>query len=209
METIWQGDVKQFSGAYDLICIVDQIHDYAVNNHRELIMKHLEAWHVRHEKTRQPSTSSAQPLHAGKPTDGSSDRSDSSESDGTDAEDGNKPHGFEDHLGLLMDFDTTMPEWLLVKERSKSARQAKAQETRQRNRRLRRPISSLYTDDDSPEQKEGQRRPQKADAKATAKAAPKKRGHGQPRKKKGKVPKPAKTTLRVTRSSTRKNISAS
>ena len=50
METIWQGDVKQFSGAYDLICIVDQIHDYAVNNHRELIMKHLEAWHVRHEK---------------------------------------------------------------------------------------------------------------------------------------------------------------
>ena len=209
METIWQGDVKQFSGAYDLICIVDQIHDYAVNNHRELIMKHLEAWHVRHEKTRQPSTSSAQPLHAGKSTDGSSDRSESSESDGTDAEDGNKPHDFEDHLDSLVDFDTTMPEWLLLKEKSKSARQAKAQDTRQRNRRLRRSIPSLDTDDDSPEQKQGQSRPSKAKAKATAKAAPKRRGHGQPRKKRGKVLKPANTTLRVTRSSTRKNISGS
>ncbi|KAG7293521.1 hypothetical protein NEMBOFW57_003573 [Staphylotrichum longicolle] len=45
VETIWQGDVKEFTGAYDLICIVDQIHDYAVNDHREFVMKHLEAWH--------------------------------------------------------------------------------------------------------------------------------------------------------------------
>jgi hypothetical protein len=135
VETIWKGDVKEFSRAYDLICIVDQIHNYAVNDHREFVMKHLEAWHVRHEKTRQPSRSSAsaQTRRA---------------SDGTEAEDGKRSREVEDYLDCLMDLDTRMPEWLLLKEKSKSARQAKAQETRERNRRLRRSIPSLDTVDD-------------------------------------------------------------
>ncbi len=208
METIWRGDVKQFSRAYDLICIIDQIHDYAVNNHREFVMKHLEAWHVRHEKTQQPSGSPAPTLHAGKSTDGTSNPSESSGADGTDAEKGNKPRDFEDELDYLMDFDTKMPEWFLLKQTSKWARQAKAQETRERNRRLR-GFSPLDTDDDSPIQKQGQNYPPKAKAKATKKAAPKARGRGRPQKKRGKVLKPAKSTLRVTRSAARKNISAS
>ncbi|KAL1857448.1 hypothetical protein VTK73DRAFT_8093 [Phialemonium thermophilum] len=49
VETIWEGDVKEFSRAFDLICIVDQIHDYAVKHHRPFVMRHLEAWHARHE----------------------------------------------------------------------------------------------------------------------------------------------------------------
>ncbi|KAK4124722.1 hypothetical protein N657DRAFT_632691 [Parathielavia appendiculata] len=152
VEIIWEGDVKQFSRAYDLICIVDQIHDYAVNNHREFVMKHLEAWHARHEKTRQPhaSRSSAETLPAGrKPMDGTSDRSEdeSSESDGTDAEDRNKPGDVDaDHLDGLMDLDTGLPEWFLLKQRSKWARQDKAQETRERNRKLCRSVPSLDTD---------------------------------------------------------------
>jgi hypothetical protein len=44
VETIWEGDVKEFSRAYDLICIVDQIHNYAVSQHRKFVTKHLEPW---------------------------------------------------------------------------------------------------------------------------------------------------------------------
>lgn len=201
--------MKQFSRAYDLICIVDQIHDYAVNNHREFVMKHLEAWHLRHEKTRQPSGPSVQNRRAGKSTDGTSDRSESSQSDGTDAEDGSKPRSFEDHLDPLMDFDSRMPEWYLLKEKSKWARQAKAQKTRARNRRLHRSAPSLDTDDDLPDENQGQSRPPEAKSKGVEKAAPKKRGRGRPRKNMGQVLKPVKTTSRVTRSSARKNISAS
>jgi hypothetical protein len=44
VETIWEADVKEFSRAYDLICIVDQIHNYAVSQHRKFVTKHLEPW---------------------------------------------------------------------------------------------------------------------------------------------------------------------
>lgn len=205
METIWQGDVKEFSRAYDLICIVDQIHDYAVNDHREFVMKHLEAWHVRHEKTRQPSTSSVRTPPAGrKSTDGASDHSELSESDGIDLQDGNKRRDCEENLDRLMDFDRGMPEWFLLKEKSKFARQVKAQATRARNRKLQRSSSFSDTDDDSPQQKQGPSRPPTIKTRATKKAPPIKRG---PAQKKGvKVVKSANTSLRVTRSSARKNI---
>lgn len=41
--------MSEFSHAYDLICIVDQIHEYAVKQHRDFVIKHLKAWHRRHE----------------------------------------------------------------------------------------------------------------------------------------------------------------
>lgn len=43
-ETIWEGDIKDFSRAYELICIVDQVHNFAANQHREFVIKHLEPW---------------------------------------------------------------------------------------------------------------------------------------------------------------------
>ncbi|KAH0523231.1 hypothetical protein TsFJ059_008266 [Trichoderma semiorbis] len=55
VETIWEGDVKEWGRAFDLICIVDQIQDFAVHHHRPFVMKHLEAWHARHQKTKTPA----------------------------------------------------------------------------------------------------------------------------------------------------------
>ncbi|KAM5358076.1 hypothetical protein ACJZ2D_015613 [Fusarium nematophilum] len=51
VETIWEGDVKQANYAIELICIIDQVHDYATQQHRPFVMKHLEAWHDRHKRT--------------------------------------------------------------------------------------------------------------------------------------------------------------
>ncbi|OAG17118.1 hypothetical protein CC77DRAFT_1064383 [Alternaria alternata] len=49
-ETIWEGDVKDFSRAYELICLVDQIHDFAANQHRKFVIEHLERWLVHCEE---------------------------------------------------------------------------------------------------------------------------------------------------------------
>jgi hypothetical protein len=49
VETIWEGVVSEFTSAYDLICIVDQIQEFAVTQHRDFVIKHLEAWHRRYE----------------------------------------------------------------------------------------------------------------------------------------------------------------
>src|ERR1041384_4596211 len=51
VETIWEGDVKGGRDAYALICIVDQIHDYAITQHRRFVMEHLEAGHNRQAKS--------------------------------------------------------------------------------------------------------------------------------------------------------------
>jgi hypothetical protein len=45
----WEGVVSEFAGAYNLICIVDQIHELAVTRHRDMVIKHLGAWHRRYE----------------------------------------------------------------------------------------------------------------------------------------------------------------
>lgn len=50
VETIWKGDVTEFTAAYDLICIVDQIHQYAVTQHKDFVIQHLEQWHQRYKK---------------------------------------------------------------------------------------------------------------------------------------------------------------
>ncbi|KAH7092085.1 hypothetical protein FB567DRAFT_588395 [Paraphoma chrysanthemicola] len=43
-ETIWEGDIIDWSRAYELICLVDQVHDFAANQHREFVIRHLEPW---------------------------------------------------------------------------------------------------------------------------------------------------------------------
>jgi hypothetical protein len=52
VETIWEGDIKNFSRAFELICIVDQIHHFAANQHREFVVEHLEPW-LEHAEKRQ------------------------------------------------------------------------------------------------------------------------------------------------------------
>ncbi|KAJ0100642.1 hypothetical protein J7T55_013220, partial [Diaporthe amygdali] len=43
VETIWQGDVKHFDRATELIYLLNQIRRYATHDHRDYVMKHLEA----------------------------------------------------------------------------------------------------------------------------------------------------------------------
>lgn len=170
VETIWEGDVADVSRAYDLICIVDQVHDYAVNQHREYLMKHLEAWHARHEKSLIPTKPPRSTLNAAVPlqeekgagaTDLQQDVSD-------DEEDEDDP--------FWNIFSKTLigtPEWLRLKEGSIMTRQDMARQTRQQNKRLHQAVQ-----------------PQNVDASSST--TTKKRGSGRPPKKgpgKGKVTK--------------------
>jgi hypothetical protein len=133
VETIWEGDVKDFSRAFDLICIVDQIHDYAINTHRTFVMQHLEAWYARHDKTVKPEESFTDRLRAAIHEARSSDM-------GPGAPNGENPDNFAesistaDMLGLI---GKTNPEWLCLKSRSKARRRNKAHMTRERNEDLR------------------------------------------------------------------------
>ncbi|KAI0544461.1 hypothetical protein F4679DRAFT_564670 [Xylaria curta] len=62
VETIWKGDVKNWSRAFDLICIIDQIQDYAAHQHRPFVLKHLEAWHSKHQRASESTRLSTDPL---------------------------------------------------------------------------------------------------------------------------------------------------
>ncbi|RYO02856.1 hypothetical protein AA0121_g13221 [Alternaria tenuissima] len=44
VDTIWKGDVKDFNRARELICLVNQVHEFAANQHRKFVIKHLEPW---------------------------------------------------------------------------------------------------------------------------------------------------------------------
>ncbi|PTB49435.1 hypothetical protein M431DRAFT_10020 [Trichoderma harzianum CBS 226.95] len=52
IELLWTGDVASLTNASDLICIVDQIHDYAVKHHRPYVLDHLAPWLTWSEKRR-------------------------------------------------------------------------------------------------------------------------------------------------------------
>jgi hypothetical protein len=44
VETLWEGNVGEWSRAFDFICLVDQIHRFAVTQHRDFVIRHLEPW---------------------------------------------------------------------------------------------------------------------------------------------------------------------
>jgi hypothetical protein len=188
-------------------------------------MRHLEAWHTRHEKSLDPIKSALHPLHAAVSEDETSEDMESCDSDGTDwgfdtdGEDTDHSGGsyaFEE-LASLMDFDIEMPEWFHLKEQSKATRQDKARQTRERNRKLREVIPPQDIKHSSPEMKRGRGRPPKAEVtknespkrgrgrprktEATNKEAPK-RGRGRPPKPIGKSMKIAKRSSRASRRST-------
>lgn len=208
METIWEGDVKEYSCAYDLICIVDQIHDYAVNNHRPFVMRHLEAWHARHEKSLEPIRSAFR-LDTAISEDSMSEDMESSDSDSdSDSEisDSSGESCDSEVIASLMGFHSKLPElfdpeWFHVKELSKKTRQEKAQQTRERNRKLHR---SQDSNNRSPEKQRGRGRPAKA--KVTKNEAPK--------RKRGRPPKTSIKSTKITknsgivRSSTRRQVNA-
>lgn len=132
VETIWSGDTKKWHYAFDLICIVDQIHDYAAHKHRPFVMKHLEAWHSRYRtaaynKRQTPSSIAFDILAA------------------------------EVYRSLR-----GPPRWEQLKESTNNARKEKSMATRQRNIKLRKLAQALDTEsqlDNKP--KRGRGRPPK------------------------------------------------
>ncbi|KAL6690845.1 hypothetical protein J3F84DRAFT_177081 [Trichoderma pleuroticola] len=61
VDTIWGGDIDKPSDALQLLCIVDQIHDYAIKHHLPFVLKHLEAWCARDSQSRLPNNALATP----------------------------------------------------------------------------------------------------------------------------------------------------
>ena len=190
VETIWEGDVKEFSRAYDLMCIVDQIHDYAVNHHRPFVMNHLEAWHARHQKTLEPIKKAIAHMdEICKNADISVYDSDDISNDSFDF-DTDSAMGDSDVFDTEYDFDElaelySMPpkkpaEWFRLKEQSKNARQEIANETRKGNRRALN-IPQAPKQVKEPQEKRPRGRPRKAGV-VKKEAAPK-RGRGRPPKK--------------------------
>lgn len=132
--------------AFELICIVDQIHDYAVNHHRPFVMNHLEAWHARHQKTLEPLKKAARKIYAA--TEVMDHVHDDSDTIGFGFDDDSEIDDFDfgldvsdinscniDELAELLCIGPRKPaEWLRLKEQSKNARQEIANETRKRNR---------------------------------------------------------------------------
>ena len=202
VETIWEGNVKEFSRAYDLICIVDQIQDYAVNQHRPFVMKHLEAWHARHQKTLEPVKEAVREINAAtaymtvvhKDSDITGLDSDDISNDSYDfdkdlemgdfgSDDSDSSYDF-DELAKLYDLGPNKPaEWLRLKEQSKNARQEIANETRKRNRSLPK-VVQVAKSAKEPQKTRPRGRPRKAGV--TKKEAPK-RGRGRPPKMANKI----------------------
>lgn len=44
VDRIWSGNICEENKAYDLLCIMEQIHNYAVTKHRDFVVEHLQAW---------------------------------------------------------------------------------------------------------------------------------------------------------------------
>ena len=145
METIWEGDVKEFSRAFDLICIVDQIHDYATKQHREFIMKHLEAWYARDEKIRESGELSVLAPDAGASNNMASEDSDVEMinadlgGSGLDVGDENGSMDTNGHIEASSRPGERAPEWFRLKQEAKFAKQKKAHQTRARNRKENQP----------------------------------------------------------------------
>ncbi|KAL5087463.1 hypothetical protein Trisim1_007861 [Trichoderma cf. simile WF8] len=146
VETIWEGDVKEWGRAFDLICIVDQIQDFAVHHHRPFVMKHLEAWHTRHQKMIRsfnevtPQTN-ATTAYMDKP-DKDSGKVDSNPLDGGNASP--DPHADLDKKDFPLNneqlayFYRNKPtEWYRLKSTTEFIRRDMSNETRRRNRSLR------------------------------------------------------------------------
>jgi hypothetical protein len=203
VETIWRGDVKQSNCAFDLICIVDQIQDYAANTHRPFVMKHLEAWHARHERLLEPVRSPRRVFPSANSKEGISKDRELSDPDPDNSADSDESRDLE-LLTSLIESSSKVPEWLRLKQASNMTRQDKAQQTRERNRNMkfseniRSRINAI-----SPEKKRGLASPTKAKTKVTTNKTSKRR-RAQPPK-----PIPLRRSTRATRSSTQTQVDGS
>lgn len=187
VETIWEGNIVEWSRAFDLICIVDQIHNYAINHHRPFVMKHLEAWHARHQKTLELMKQAVQENDIAN----SSMDADNEDLCGLDSGDINSDlwdfdQDFEmsgsDDTDKISEIFGLLPnkpaEWLRLKEQSQIARVNASNKTRERNRDLLKVAPAVQ---EAEKQRKARSRGRPPKAKVTRMAEPKRR-RGRPRK---------------------------
>ncbi|KAI0154184.1 hypothetical protein GGR57DRAFT_467495 [Xylariaceae sp. FL1272] len=164
IETIWKGDIRYFKPAFELICIVDQIHDYATRHHRPFVIKHLAAWHAKHQETlefiRQFSND---------------DDLDSDHPDDPDGSSSVEPTNSAEGARLA---EVLKPaKWLQLKEETRVAKRERAFLTRQANRRLRELAQVQATESQSNNKpKRGRGRPRKTHVVAKKNDVKRKRG---------------------------------
>lgn len=140
--------MKKHDCALALLCIVNQIQDYARHNHRQFVMRHLAAWHARHRK---PFT--RYPAHIRRIL----DPSDPSFSFSDDAN-----NTMAKLLGEYLDTHPPKPaKWFEIKAQTRTRRREKMAETRRRNKNLRK-ASTLRNVRRKIETKRGRGRPRKA-----------------------------------------------
>lgn len=167
--------MKTFTSAFDLMCIVDQIQHYAVHHHRPFVMKHLEAWHARHEKTLEPAKAAL--LEIGNAIAhmdmcngeecsiaslGSADGSTRSDDFHGDVDVNDSESLVFNELSEYMCAESSEPaEWLRLKQEYKDARQQAANETRSRNQ-IRHMTDVLNTMEETDEAPRRRGRPPKA-----------------------------------------------
>jgi len=158
-------------------------------------MKHLEAWHTRHEKSQDAKEHFLSALFTADDTTEDMELSDSDEADwelDSSSGDSDSSSIFSPSGDLIRQLALDMsghPKWFKLKEESKITRQDKARQTRERNKRLRerahrqdfggislrgqgRPPKSQVAKDETPKPRRG--RPPRASSTATrvAKTAP-------------------------------------
>ncbi|KAI1120973.1 hypothetical protein F5Y10DRAFT_257328 [Nemania abortiva] len=158
IETIWEGDITNGRRTFELIRIVDQIQNYAAHQHRPFVLKHLEAWHSKRQKSSEHVKSSIRALNNLGP---------------------DEPYDIYD---IRIPFGASkLPKWMELKWDSRASRRDKAMLTRQRNRKLREPAQARDAESQSDnEPKRGRGRPRKYNS--AAKGNGTKRGRGRPPK---------------------------
>ncbi|TRX87833.1 hypothetical protein FHL15_011273 [Xylaria flabelliformis] len=166
VETIWEGDIKDWSRAFELICIIDQIQSYAAHQHRPFVMKHLEAWHAKYQRASGPMKSYIYALN-------NLDINDMGSS---------LPAELYDLSRIARLWGVSGPAgWIQLKEETIASRREKAMSTRQKNRKLRELARVQRTESQSDNKpKRGRGRPPKTHS--VAKKDGIKRGPGRPPK---------------------------
>lgn len=167
-------------------------------------MKHLEAWHARHERTQKAKGHFFHALFTASGTPEEMELSDSEidwelDSCSGDSDSSGDSHDFGDLIEKLAS-NWEIPKWLDLKSQSNMTRQDKARQTQERNKKLREATRQQETENISPVEKRGLGRPTKSQVRKDE--APKRR-RGRPPKRSSTPTKVAKTAPRATRRSTR------
>lgn len=162
VETIWEGDVKDTNRALELICLVDQIHDYATKQHRPFVMEHLGAWYHRHKRTKVAAPNWQSYMVTKQAVASASEGLDSSsDEDISPSVSSLAPTEKVGMPGFGLYPNIPLPEWHILKDKSTSTKNEKAQQTRFHNRMLREISTESRERKNTPGKRQEKGRPRK------------------------------------------------